>query len=327
VKVARPSAGKARRAGLPEKVEARAAEVVAAKAEFPPVKEALEVLARDSEDAEANLKVGRFRVVHQDNWDEGLPLLARSGNAGMKALAAKDLAAPAEATSRKELADAWWAAAEKEKDKSPGRRACMRRAYHWYELALPKLADKADVKRRTEFIARQVPDVADPWRHVDVSEATVKNNYIHLERGQCAFTRRWYAGGVDVTVVARTDKDNIRLTAGDGGRVIFNWEGTGGGMVFNRPDNPALDERGWNGGSIAGTKEKNLDVNKWYTLRWQLAPTGMKVWVDDELVFEKDEAYDLSARRPVGVCSFFQSAIDVRLVVVKPIPAAGVTKE
>jgi hypothetical protein len=113
--------------------------------------------------------------------------------------------------------------------------------------------------------------------------------------------------------VARTAKNNIRLTAGAGGVLVFNGESAGAGMRWYRPDNPAADGRGLTPGGSAGVLQRRLEPNRWYTLRWQLTPGGMKVWVDGEQVFAEERAYDLTAPRPVGVCSF-DSPLDVKSV-------------
>ncbi len=327
--IARLAAPKVRNPGrgpaLIAAAERTAEELAAMRPEVTAYKAALDRLAKDPNDAEANLKVGRFRCIHQDAWEEGLPLLAKGTNPDLKALALKDLAEPAETVLRKEVGNGWWDAARRERDKSPAQRAFVLRACHWYELALPALtADKAEVKRRMKVAVNLLPQAADPWRHLDVSEAKAEGNYLRLEKGKCLFTRRFCKGGVDVTVVARMEKNNIRLTAGDGGVVIFNWEVGDGGIRVQRPDNPAADGRGAFAGSLAGASPRNLEPDKWYTLRWRLTPTGQKVWVDDELVFEKEEPYDLSTPRPVGVCAFFQNAIEVKSVVVKSLKGGDV---
>jgi WD40 repeat protein len=320
LKAAEDTAAKAGKPSLAAEADRMNAAVTAAKAEYPAVKPALESLASDPKDAEANLKVGRFRCLYQDNWEEGLVLLARGSDESLKTLAARDLAGPAEAEARREVGDGWWTLGEKEK--GPAQHALQCRAYDWYKQALPGLAggQAKGVQKRMDAIATKVPDVLDPWRHLDATEGIGRGESIHLDPGRCLFTRRWYKGGIDITVVARTTKNNIRLTAGAGARVIFNHEGTWPAMEFNRPDNPTCDGRGGGSGSVAKTNPKTLTTDEWHTLRWLLTPTGTKVWADGELVLQAEEGYDLSTVRPVGVCST-DSPLDVKSVVVKPVPA------
>jgi hypothetical protein len=167
------------------------------------------------------------------------------------------------------------------------------------------------------------------WRDLDVSEASFPNGIPRLEGGQCLFTRRSYKGGVDITVEARTTKNTICLTAGPGLRVVFNSDGKGG-MLLDHLDNPSLDGRGKEEGTPAASELEKLEPNRWYKLRWQLTPTSMKVWVDGKQVLhakaKAKQGYDLSTPRPVGVCSCDSPievrSVEVKLVVVKPVPAA-----
>ncbi len=322
-KVARTTADKVGKPALVATAGRLESETAAASAESPAVQKALATLAKTPDDPGANRVVGLFRCLHQDAWEEGLPLLAKGSDEALKALAVKDLADPAEGKDCKEVADGWWALAEREK--GAAQQAFSRRAYHWYERAAPKLTGGQTVAReRLEILAREVPELLDPWHHLDLGLARVENDALHLEPNQCVFTRRWYRGGIDVTLAAKTAGNSIRLMAGTGGAVVFNAEGMGGGMRIHRPDNSAAVGRTGDAGSLTGSNPRKLEANKWYTLRWRLAPTGMKVWIDGELVFEKEETYALSSPRPVGVCSSLKSPIDLRSLVVKPLPAAPV---
>jgi hypothetical protein len=318
-KAIRPAADKARNPALVAALTRLEGEAAAAVAAFPAVKKAQETLGKTPDDPAANATVGRFRCVYQDAWEEGLPLLARGDDEALKEQVAKDLAGAAEPAARKEVGDGWWALGDKEKDAA--QQAFSRRAYHWYALAAPKLTGgQTVVKERMEILTQEMPDLLDPWRHLDTREAKIDGDHLHLDPYKCVFTRRWYRAGVDITVVARTAKNNIRLTAGPGGVVTFN-ESTGGGRCC-RPDNPAADGRGGSAGSSAGGQPRRLEANKYYTLRWRLGPTGMQVSVDGEQVFAEEQPYDLTAPRPVGVCSF-DSPLDVKSVVVQTLKGEG----
>jgi hypothetical protein len=223
---------------------------------------------------------------------------------------------------RKQIGDGWWAAAGKEKDKSPARQAFMRRAYSWYKEALPKAPE---VKGKMTVIAKQIPDIVDPWAQIEVPDGVVKDEPIRLAAGKTLWTRRFYRGGVEVTVVARAQKNGIRLTAG-GGLVNFN-ANQSGDIFIHRPDSGFfMDARATSTGPLTATVPRNLEPNMRYTFRWQLTPAGMKVWVDDELIFEKEEAYDLSTPRPVGLNANF-GPVEVKSLVVKPLAAAPKAKE
>src|SRR5262249_7210240 len=148
-------------------------------------------------------------------------------------------------------------------------------------------AGQDEVKKRISTIVLEIPDIADPWRHMNVVEAKPDRDRqtLHLEPNRAIFTRHFYKGGVDGTVVARTAENNIRLTAGDGAVVCCNWEN--GGLRAHAPDGQqTADGRGgWGGFQIGGKPSVQLVPGKYAELRWLLTPTGMKVWVDGELVF------------------------------------------
>jgi hypothetical protein len=320
VKAAQAAVVKAHKPALVTAVERAGSEVAAVRLDLGKFQEALKVLAKTPDDPAANLTVGRFRCCHQDNWDEGLPHLARGSDDTLKALATKDLADPLEATARRDVGDGWWQAGGKETSMT-ARRAFWRRAHHWYKLTLPKLAtSEGEVKWRLQMLAREVPELLDPWGHMNIQEVSLDGDHLHMEPYRLITTRRCYRGGVDVTVVARTTKNNIRLMAGEGGMVVFNWEGEDGGLRVLAPDlHGHTDGRGLWGGSVVGKDPLRLEANQWHTLRWQLTPTGTKVWANGKLVFDQAQAFDLTVRKPVGVCTYYESAVDVRSVVVRSI--------
>jgi hypothetical protein len=304
--------GKLEQAGRAE------ADARAMMAEFLRIKKPLATLAGDPADAAANLEVGRFRCFVQESWEDGLPLLAKSSDAALRAAAEKELQDPDTAAGCKQVADVWY---EQAKKAARGQQAAVyRHAAVWYWRAVePGTSPQGEVKKQLTALSKVMPELGDPWFPMNISEVTYKGEYLRFDRFKMVATRHFYRGGIDVTVVARTTENNIRLTAGDGGRVIFNWEGTGGGTHVYRPDaGGRVDGRGGNGGSPMnpGNTDLELKPDTWYTLRWRMAPEGMKVWVDGKLVLEKDEPLDLSYPARVAVCSF-TSPIDVKSMTVK----------
>src|SRR5207248_1294600 len=65
--------------------------------EYAAAKAAVEKLATAPDDADANLTVGRYRALVEGDWQNALPLLAKGSDELWKDLAAKSLAAPADA--------------------------------------------------------------------------------------------------------------------------------------------------------------------------------------------------------------------------------------
>ena len=71
-------------------------------------------LEKNPADPEANLQAGKRYCFRRDNWQEGLPLLARCGDPGLRALAEAELSGPKTPAEQVKLADAWWNAAASE---------------------------------------------------------------------------------------------------------------------------------------------------------------------------------------------------------------------
>ncbi len=94
-------------------------------------------LEKDPANPEAAGVVGRYLALRKGDWNQGLPLLAKSPGPYQDA-ARMDLKRPEDAKERVEIADRWWALAERETGALKG--ALQHRAAHWYRLALPKLS-------------------------------------------------------------------------------------------------------------------------------------------------------------------------------------------
>jgi hypothetical protein len=100
-------------------------------------------LANAAEDPSANLDRGRYLCFFKADWAQGLPHLAKSGDR-YAAAAAADHANPSEASGQLELAEAWLAIAQKEKE--PYRRRVAGRAVHWYAQAWDALTPPQQAK-------------------------------------------------------------------------------------------------------------------------------------------------------------------------------------
>jgi len=146
-----------------------------------------------------------------------------------------------------------------------------------------------------------------PWAHVDLSEATLKEDYMRIPQQSRVTTKAEHSGPIELQVVARTNSENIRLDAYRGACVIFNWELNPAELRVNRPDGRKELESG----SLTSAKVKPLTPGTWYRLRWRITEDGMEVFVNDERVFSERRAYDLSAKGPLGVRSG-KSLVDVK---------------
>jgi len=139
------SARKSRNPKLIKATRIRIKQLAAIEKQAETAKKALAILKENAEDPEANVTVGKYYCLIKDQWDKGLPYLARGSHEGLKNLAAAELAVGSDALA---LGDEWWASAAKQ-DKAD-QTAMKRRAVHWYNRVLPGLRgiQKTKVSRR-----------------------------------------------------------------------------------------------------------------------------------------------------------------------------------
>jgi hypothetical protein len=244
-------------------------------------------------------------------------MLALGDDAVLKELADKDLAAPEGASEQAEVGDAWWdqAKATKTLDKAQ----MERRAFYWYTRAVSLLSDsdQTRVEKRIASLLKQIPDLRASWDLLDFPKASVKDGFLRLSppNRRSLVTKMSYAGPIEINAVARTNGKNIRLYAGPGGMLIFNWEGKAGELRVHRPDDLARGAQG----SLASSKPAPLNPDTWYALRWRITENGMAVYVNELPVFAEVKHYDLSAKWPVKASQAIDSVVDVKsLTVTRP---------
>jgi WD40 repeat protein len=157
VKLADSAAAKTGKKPLQEFVKLRQQVVVLAQKESARMKEFIETLKTDPDDAEASLEYGKYLCLVRGKWDRGLPLLAKGKDADLKALAKKDLNTPEDTKDQLKLGDAYWERAEKAKD--PLKLRWQERAAFWYAQCVSELAekDKTRVEKRLQEFAARVP--------------------------------------------------------------------------------------------------------------------------------------------------------------------------
>ena len=152
LKLAGTAARKADNPALVRRLTLRERELGRLKARFAAVKAALEVLAENPADDEANLTAGYWFCFVKGNWDKGLPMLRDGADPKLAKLAQQDIESSDDPRDQMGLADRWWDLSEKESSfAKPGAQS---RAAYWYEKALPKLAglDKVRVENRLKAI-------------------------------------------------------------------------------------------------------------------------------------------------------------------------------
>jgi hypothetical protein len=102
--------------------------------EWEPVQEALKTLESHPDDAEANMAVGRWCCLNKDDWEKGLPRLAKGGDSELCQMAQEDLKSPEGAEAQLKLADGWWDLAAKSRGAQQD--ALRLRAGYWYKQLL-----------------------------------------------------------------------------------------------------------------------------------------------------------------------------------------------
>jgi hypothetical protein len=116
---------------------------------------------------------------------------------------------------------------------------------------------------------------------------------------------------VEITVVAKTDSTNLRLTyAAD--QIIFNWERNPSELRVDGGPADGLHKRG------AG----HIPVGKYVTVKWLVTQTNQAIYVDGKLRFEHEGDYSQINRR-VTVFTANGATVTVKSLKVKRIAASG----
>ncbi len=129
-------------------------------------------LAKNPDDPEANAKLGRWRCIYKNDWAAGLPLLAKSSDEKLKAVAEREQKAPTDPEQQAELADAWWDLSKTEG--GIARDSLRQHAAEIYRAAMPNLTSalkKAAIEKRLAEVAT-APHLATP--------AAVKTELVYL---------------------------------------------------------------------------------------------------------------------------------------------------
>jgi len=110
---------------------------------------ALELLAEDPDNAEANLTVGRWYCFQKGQWEKGLPYLSRGSDAALAKVAQQELAGAATPAELVGLADQWSKLAHSASGRD--RQTMLGRAIRCYEQALPLLQGLEQVRVEKEL--------------------------------------------------------------------------------------------------------------------------------------------------------------------------------
>jgi len=121
-------------AGVNDEVESSISELEARRSAAERVAPYLQRLKTSPSDQTANLEVGEFYCMVEDDWAKGLLFLTRAGKSALASAAELDLRSPKQPQEQVAVGDAWWEAAET----SPGpvQSKMRERAALWYAKAL-----------------------------------------------------------------------------------------------------------------------------------------------------------------------------------------------
>ena len=126
----------------------------------------------------------------EDRIGTGGPSAVPAGTRFAAAWRRRDLTAPAAADAQAAVGDAWWDLGQ---SREAFREALLRRAYVWYNRALPAAGPK-EAKRvadRTAELCRRYPDLTSAWDQLDVSQAApVGDFFVRQKPGQAKISMK-----------------------------------------------------------------------------------------------------------------------------------------
>jgi formylglycine-generating enzyme required for sulfatase activity len=158
-KLGTAAAQKAKDPKLVKAIVARLKEVKKQESLFEESQQARAVLAKDANDAEANLTVGRYLCLVKGDWPGGLRFLALGSDKALKHLAARETQKDLSTDQQVSLADGWWAIGEEMEGRA--RDQALLHAGSWYRRALAGLPDTL-AKRRVEQRLAEIAQIKAP---------------------------------------------------------------------------------------------------------------------------------------------------------------------
>ncbi len=135
--------------------------------EWDTVRVAMDKLQEVPDDAEANLVAGRYLCCEQQDWVNGLPLVAKGSNSTLAAAAKADLVGAVSPIERLNIADVWYTACTSGDDCD----GFVARAQFWYQKAAPELTGLDGIKANKRLqesagFGKQVPEQQDLPRSI-----------------------------------------------------------------------------------------------------------------------------------------------------------------
>jgi hypothetical protein len=163
LKIAETAAPKTDNGRLVAVVQAWRSELPALHKQYEQAQQAAEALQADLANPEANLAQGRYLCFIKEQWDLGLPYLARGSDGRLRELASKELIRPLSPAELADLGDEWRRHADREQGLA--KLHTFRHAHDCCQQALPHLTGVARAKAvKTSADLERVPFLKRPAR-------------------------------------------------------------------------------------------------------------------------------------------------------------------
>jgi hypothetical protein len=136
------------------------------------------ILTDKPDDGPANTALGKYLCFAVGDWEKGLPYLAKSSEAKLKATADLELSQPSLSEKQAATGDAWWDLASTATGQS--KLVLQKRAQHWYAKAVEALKGpaKATVEKRLATLEKVVGDSAGGSGKTGIAKQIVGNFYL-----------------------------------------------------------------------------------------------------------------------------------------------------
>jgi hypothetical protein len=173
-------------------------------------------LADTPADPAANLLLGVYYCFVRDDWERGLPHLARGEDATLRLLAETELTNVRTSAERLKLGDQWW---DLSLTASPEHRiAQQERAASWYRLALPDLegADKRRIQSRLASLIA-VPPAGTTSGLPDANTTPAEPYAVDVPDNKTAESERPV---VDLTGLWKSDRGGSVFRLADDGKIV-----------------------------------------------------------------------------------------------------------
>jgi len=251
--------------------------------------------ARRAEPADP-LASGKYLCFWRGRWEEGLPLLEKSGDAALKALAAKERSGASTVQAKADLAQAWAEAAQRKEKGTPERRRYWLRSVAWGERAWPEATGllKARVlKRLDDAEGELLSQGVNLLPRMDPAHDSVESPWT-LDGGRLVSSENGIAK-VQIPYVPPTEYDLVVTAARRSGSSSFNAGLVSSGRRFVvsvdgfiERDMTSIDRIDGKQGDMNETrlKEKQFVDDQPRTLVFSIRRSGVSMTVDGRRILD-----------------------------------------